>query len=288
MSRPSAAEQAAAAAHPAAIGLAPLPRELDYHHQWQLCVIPQLDDLLVAALLGGRIADRLAWVFIAGYQSACRAVFPEASGNGWIAFAVSEDRAATDPLPPVTVEQHETGPALCGSKTWIAAASSVEHLVVQVGRGTAARYWLAERAAPGLTLDTRAAPEFLSDLSQGRAHFAATPISALQPLSDERVSRFRWFEALYIYAAFCGFVQSHSREDDLVRCSRDCLDGIEPALAGLHTGALDVPNLQKADARAQDLLVRLSGNRLGSAGDWEADQRLIAMYSKAIRQLREA
>ena len=286
MAGSSAAERAAAAQDTAARNRS-LPRELDYHQLWQTAVIPALDDLLVAALLGGRIADRLAWVFIAGYQSACRATFPETAGSGWVAFAVSEDNASVDPLPPVTLEAGDQGPVLRGSKTWIAAANSVEQLVVKSDRGAASRYWLVERAAPGLSLESRDAPGFLQELSQGRAHFAEVPISALQPLDAQRVNRFRWFEALYIYAAFCGLVQSHSAANDLLSVTRDCLDGIERALEALQADGLDVPSLQKADARAQDLLVRLSGNRLGIAGDWEADQRLIAMYSKPIRQLQD-
>lgn len=282
----SGAAERAAAAQDAATRDRASPRELDYHQLWQTAVIPILDDLLVAALLGGRIADRLAWVFVAGYQSACRATFPEAAGSGWVTFAVSEDRAPVDPLPPVAFHETDHGQVLQGSKTWIAAVNSVEQLVVKSDRGARARYWLVERAAPGLTLESRDAPEFLRDLSQGRAHFVDVPITALQPLDATRVDAFRWFEALYIYAAFCGFVQAHATTDDLLRLCGDCLDGIQPALTALLANELDVPSLQKADARAQDLLVSLSGNRLAAAGDWDTDQRLIAMYSKAIRQLQ--
>ena len=76
-----------------------------------------------------------------------------------------------------------------------------------------------------------------------------------------------------------------TKENDLVTCSHDCLDGVEPALASIGTDELDRRNLEKADARAQDLLVRLSGNRIEAQGDWDTDQRLIAMYSKGLRRL---
>ncbi|MDP6342951.1 MAG: hypothetical protein QF491_05405, partial [Alphaproteobacteria bacterium] len=37
----------------------------------------------IAALHGGLLADRLAWVFVAGYQAAVRSVFPEVPSTGW-------------------------------------------------------------------------------------------------------------------------------------------------------------------------------------------------------------
>ena len=71
------------------------------------------------AITGGAIADRLAWVFVAGYQAANRRVFPELPVDGWAAYLVSEDRNGE--LPGVTAAPNDGGFLLNGHKTWLAA-----------------------------------------------------------------------------------------------------------------------------------------------------------------------
>lgn len=253
--------------------------EAAYLAAWREHALPLADNLLPMAVMAGLVTDRLAWVFMAGYQSACRHVFPGARIDDWIAYAASEDRKGEPPLPGVTIENG----CLNGAKTWVAAARTVQQLAIKVGTGPAARYLLVPRDAPGLTVEPGSRPGFLSDLSQGRAHFANTPLNGTTELNPEQIQQFGLLEPLYIYAAFCGFVMGGTREHDLVVCARDCLDGVEPALRSVG-GKLDRYQIEKADARAQDLLVRLSGNRINAAGDWDADQRLIAMYSRGVRR----
>ena len=64
-----------------------------YKALWQRLVASQ-QDLGLLAVQGGLLADRLAWVFVAGYQAALRRTFPDQGFSGWAAFAVSEDRRA--------------------------------------------------------------------------------------------------------------------------------------------------------------------------------------------------
>ena len=223
-------------------------------------------------------------MFAAGYQAACRHAFPGRDYGSWVAYAASEDRKGDPPLPAVAIAGEASGGTLNGYKTWIAAARSVTDLIVKVGTGEAARYFHIQRQSPGLDIDPGTPASFLADLSQGRAHFDSAPITAAHQLHDHLVRQFALLEPLYVYAAFCGFVLGGTTEHDLVTCAHDCLDGVEPALASIDADDLDLRNLQKADARAQDLLVRLSGNRIDAAGDWDSDQRLVAMYSKGIRR----
>ena len=257
--------------------------EVEYHQAWSHHA-SGCDDLLAMALTGGLVADRLAWVFMAGYQAACRHAFPTAQLRSWVAYAASEDRKSDEPLPGVTLHGTPSSGSLSGFKTWIAAANTVEQLVVKVGTGPEARYFLIDRTSPGLSIDTGPVAGFLPELSQGRAHFEATPVTDDNLLDASRVRQFGLLEPLYIYAAFCGLVLGSTTEHDLVSCSHDCLDAVGPAIASVGSDAIDRFNLHKADARAQDLLVRLMGNRLNAAGDWDADQRLVAMYSKGIRR----
>ncbi len=261
------------------------PTEADYLSAWQQHAQPLQSDLLACAVTGGLIADRPAWAFMAGYQAACRHAFPGAEISDWVAYAATEDRKPESPLPGVTRSGAGASATLTGSKTWVAGARSISQLIVKVGSGATAAYYCLNRDSQGLELDPRAPASFLSELSQGHAHLNAVAAPDASRLDTSNVPHFRYLEPLYIYAAFCGLVMGATTDSDLVICCHDCLDGVEPALASIDRGELDVHNLQKADARAQDLLVRLSGNRIDARGDWDNDQRLFLMYSKGIRRL---
>ena len=63
--------------------------EDNYRELW-LSGVAQQNDLGLMAVQGGLLADRLAWVFVAGYQAALRRTFPDQAYSGWAAFAVSE------------------------------------------------------------------------------------------------------------------------------------------------------------------------------------------------------
>src|SRR5690606_3913946 len=53
---------------------------------------------IVAAAYGGALADRLAWVFISGYQATIRRCFPDLPPvAGWSSFVNTEDPTNTLP-----------------------------------------------------------------------------------------------------------------------------------------------------------------------------------------------
>ena len=139
------------------------------------------------AVAGGACAEDLAQVFIAGYQAAIRATFPDVAFAGWAAFVVSEDRSVTNPLPGVTAQADGDALVLNGHKSWIAAVDHVDDLVVRAS-GEAAGYYLVPRGAPGLTLERNPAPSMLPELSQGRARLSNVRLSDLNKLDSARVS----------------------------------------------------------------------------------------------------
>ena len=250
-----------------------------YLAAWTAHAQPLTDDLLSMALMGGLVSDRLAWVFLAGYQAACFDAFANLPRKGWIAYAASEDRKGNPPLPGVTLQDAH----LNGTKTWVAAARSVSQIVIKVGSGPEARYLLVPRETSGLTVEAGHTPRFLSDMSQGLAHFHNTPLSMTKTLDSTRIHEFGLLEPLYIDAAFCGFILGSTDEQDLVSLARACLGAIAQTLKSVDT-ALDRHSLARVDALAQDLLAQLAGNRLHAAGDWTSDQRLITMYSRSLQR----
>ena len=122
------------------------PDEAAFLEEWTKSAAP-LSTPLSQAIAGGAIADRLAWVFVAGYQAALRRVFPELPIDGFAAYVASEDRKGE--LPGVAVLEHKDGFSLAGNKTWVASSNHVQHLIVSTGEREDTCFYLIHRDADG-------------------------------------------------------------------------------------------------------------------------------------------
>ena len=265
------------------------PSEAEYLAMWKKCFTADKPaastaDLLAMAVTGGLLADRLAWVFVGGYQSAIRRTFMHEVFSGWGAFAVSEDRKGQPPLPGVTVQGSAQGEVVSGYKTWVACSDSVEHVVIKAGSGAHARYFNLHRATPGLTLSSKQAVAksrgFLAEMSQGIAHFQNVAVA--QALDDTEVARFGIRETLYIYCAFCGHAgQFYSNRVDVEVCA-ELIRRLGALLENLPTDQIGLDELKAVDAAVQNLLGQISPEAGGA--NWAKDSRLIAMYSPGIQK----
>lgn len=231
------------------------------------------------AVQGGLVADRLAWVFVAGYQAALRRTFPAEVLHGWGAFAVSEDRRGDPPLPGVDYQQTKDEFVISGHKTWVAAVSCVEHLIIKAGRGARARYFNLPRQTQGLDFSVRSA-NFLAEMSQGSAHLNAVTVADDAALDATQVAQFGAREALYIYLAFLAYAgqmwpQWVNREDCFVLIQR--LD------AALNAATLPLAEVKAIDTAVQQTLAAIGPGASADDSRWEQDQRLISMYSPGIQ-----
>ncbi len=257
-----------------------LASEADYHARWLDATVDAGSPVELAAL-GGAIADRLAWVFVAGYQAGIRHTFPELAADGWLAFAVSEDRNPQSGRPGVQLSAD--GQVLSGFKTWVAAVDHVERLVVKAGRGSGASYFALPRSAPGLQLSNPKPGAFLTELSQGVAELDDVPVSAAVRLDPGRVAHFGLREALYIFLAFSAFALRRSIDSAVQQRSSAALEALAAAVGRDPLQAGWAAGLRAVDEMVQALADLGDAGRIPCAGQWSADSRLIRMYSKGLQ-----
>ena len=253
-----------------------------YQQIWMRHVALQ-NDLGLMAVQGGLLADRLAWVFVAGYQSALRRTFMDQIFSGWGAFAVSEDRRGDPPLPGVDYQQLQDGFVVSGHKTWVATVNSVDHLVIKAGHGERALYFNLPRHTEGLDFSPRNA-NFLGEMSQGSAHLVDVKLPADAALDAGAVAQFGQREALYIYLAFLAYAGRTWLRDS---AQQDCLRLIQRLQQALSEHSLPLAEIKALDLAVQGVLAAVGPTAGADNERWEKDQRLISMYSPGIQQ-REA
>ena len=187
-----------------------LPDETSFHAAWLAASTDArgqvLSDTVALALTGGALADRLAWVFVSGYQAAVRQCFPElVPATGWTCLAAAEGRGG----PGCRLSHDSNGYKLSGEKSWIAGAGVLESLVVSTGDGEQRSFSGVLTASPGVTIDLPREPGFLGEMSQGVARFEDVPVTRVLE-TPERSLWFRGAEPLFVMLALNACLRSHA------------------------------------------------------------------------------
>ena len=250
-----------------------IPDEQTYASLW-LTQVSGLDSLTAQAVQGGLLADRMAWVFVAGYQCALRHTFVELPADGIAAFAVSEDRKNDPPLPGVKTLHHTGGVRVSGYKTWVACSASLSHLVIKADRGEAARYYSIERAAEGLNLTDKHGG-FLAEMSQGIAQLDHVAVPT--PLDASQVVHFGLRETLYIYMAFCAWAGKFAAQAE--HCEH-LIQRLAALVVNVPADVEGLAELKDVDHAVQALRAEVPET---AASAWATDQRLIRMYSPGLQ-----
>ena len=266
-------------------GLVPLPRganEQLYCQAWCDQVAQGSRSEFSLAVQGGWLAENLSQVFIAGYQAAIRKTFPQVEWSGIAAFAVSEDRSDTNPLPGVVWHPHAEGILLSGYKTWVAAIAQVEQLIVKARGEQAGQsgFFLVPAKLDRVHLDVHPSPSRLPDLSQGRAFLDEVVLPAASSLDPGGVAGFGRNEALMIYAAFLAMVWRRTADASLEKTTAaGILRKLEQCFA-----SPDAPvDVSAVDKSVQNLRQQLADGQWASDQTFLRDQSLIAMYSRGLR-----
>lgn len=254
------------------------PDERSYYDLWQSNLARPMN-MATLAFAGGMLSDRLAWVFAAGYQVAMRRAF-SLQGNQWSAFCVSEGGQGR---PAVSIAQSASGRlTLQGAKTWVAAASVVDELIVKVGRGRSAVYLKVGRDRPGLMIEIPEQDEFLAELSKGVAVFDGLVIADNDAFVMPTMKLFPLYEAGSILLAFTGLLYRLGVPEGLTLANTYAEDIMHAELPA------NIVLLDRFLTELEGVIAEQAGNLTENLAGWLADQKLVAMYAGLIRRKSQA
>ncbi|MGB0386521.1 MAG: acyl-CoA dehydrogenase family protein [Ardenticatenaceae bacterium] len=173
------------------------------------------------AIVGGFVADRVAYAFAGGYQAALRRLLPSLPLAPFVALCVTEKggghpRAIESHLRAIDETTDNPSWRLNGSKQFVTCANEAEILLVVASTGTdedgrkRLRMVLLNRETPGLTIKPMTPLRFVPEISHGTLHFAEVAVEASQLLPGDGYTRyvkpFRTIEDLHIFAAILAYV----------------------------------------------------------------------------------
>ncbi len=240
-----------------------------------------------AAVIGGMLADRPAWIFAAGYQATLKSAFPALPEQGWAAFAATEDVNDPDAHPGTTLEETRDGYMLNGYKSWVGHSRLVDHMVITVndpgGDKYQARGMVLPAARAGVTLSHRDRPKFLAAMSQGFAKFNDTPIALNEIFPFEPIRQFGRSEAKFVMLASTAFLAAHARDypelrDRFVQCAAAIVGLIaEKQTSRQVYGSID----RRYQAAVDDFEQTVDTSAIA---DYSADSSLFRMYSARIQR----
>ena len=260
--------------------------EKDYYALWHARGIDALAPT-DCAVAGALVADRLPWVFTAGYQATLRNAFPALPLQGWAAFAATENAHDVQAHPGTTLSEDGDRYILNGHKSWVAHSKLVDYLIVTVNDAQddkrRARGLIIERRRPGLTLTHRTQPSFLRAMSQGFAKFENTPVKRAEVFAFEPIRQFGRTEAKFVMLAATAFMLAHTNE------VRDLQDRLFATGAGLLTLLTENETSQQVyggiDREFQRCVDSFEQKANTSAiVDYKADRRLFRMYTDRIQR----
>lgn len=240
------------------------------------------------AIMGGLRADRLAWVFVSGYQAAMTHCFPELPIHGWAALAGSEDRHDPVGHPGVRMTPDGDGWRVNGFKSWVAQSANLEHLIITArapGEEDKPRHAiLLDALAAGITLSHRDQPGYIVEMSQGFAELDNVAVPDGGRLAEDRLRPFTRAEPAFIMLAGAALLWTHAHADET-----ELREGLRNLIHGLATVAEDPLSHPKDLARMDILLQQILKNEsehpeITSIPGWQADKQLLSLYSPVLQR----
>lgn len=206
------------------------------------------------AVLGGARADRIAWAFAAGYESALAALVPDRDGTRSAALCATETTGAH----PSKITTRLEGDALTGEKTYVTLGHAADDLLVLAKRGERADgsvdLALVEiaRSAAGVRLTSLPETPFVPEIPHVSVQFESARVARVLPGDgwSAYVRPFRTVEDLHVHASFLGYLVARGIEWGLPRPRLERAVSTLASLAALATEPPSSPGVHVALAGA--------------------------------------
>lgn len=255
------------------------------------------------AVIGGFIADRTAYAFAAGYESALRRLVPALPPRSIVSFCVTEDKGGHPSTIRSTLRRTDNGSAmpwvLNGGKKFITMAGEAELLLVAASTGTspdgrnAIRMALIRREDPGVAIQAMTGLPFVPEISHGTMTFTDVRLRDGDILPGDGyldyIRPFRTIEDLHVFAAIAGFIVRISllhgwprtiteQTASLIVCTR-ALSAEDPSSPATHiaVGGLQAQLAALLEAAAPHWETVDEKTRAG----WERDRALLGVARNA-------
>jgi hypothetical protein len=197
-----------------------------------------------AAVLGGRLAATPGLAFLAAYQGALRALWPEAPPTLG-ALCVTENRSTR----PADLRTRLDGGVLNGEKDFVTAGDSADWLLVaarvedqSAGESPRLALTVVRAGSPGVVVEPLPALSLMPDIGHARLRLSDVPGDRLDGDGwSDHVKPFRTIEDLYVLAALSAWMYGVGRESGWPR-------EIWLRLLGLIAGAAEAARLDPRES----------------------------------------
>jgi alkylation response protein AidB-like acyl-CoA dehydrogenase len=258
------------------------------------------------AVLGGLVADRLGFVFAAGYRAALRALVPSLGDD--TTLCVTEEggahpRALQATLRPID-SAGDSGFRLSGAKTWSTLAASARRLLVAASAGAdqsgrnRLRMAVVDVGAPGVSIRPMPPTPFTPEIEHAEVTFTDVAVTEVLPGDgfDHWIKPFRTVEDVHVHAALAGHLvrlaRAHAWPRAIVEDALALIAALR-ALAAGDPGAREVHIALAGALRTAERLVADAAPHLAATDEttrtrWERDRPILGVASRARAERCEA
>lgn len=257
------------------------------------------------AIGGGFLADRVAYAFAAGYESALRRLVPSLADNRITALCVTEEggghpRAITTSMERAASPGRDTAAwRLSGKKKFVSMAVEAERLLVAASLGTSSagkndlRLVVVELPAAGVRIEPMSSLPFIPEISHGRLFIDNAFVADDRILPGDGyadyIKPFRTIEDIHVTAAVvayafrcaCRYDWPHELRERMLALmlSLRSLSVERPDHAAVHLLYAGLSHLFAGVI--DDLMARFEGTDEPTRSAWKRDSALLAVADKA-------
>ena len=254
----------------------------------------------LTAAVGGLLADRLGYAFVAGYHAALSALIGEASLRRITCLCVTEDKGAHPAAIKTTLEADGDGFVLNGTKRWATMANWGEDLLIGATEGwhdgrNRIRLVRVPASSEGLHLIPLPATPFVPEIPHFSIELSSVRVSTEAILPGDGyadyIKPFRTVEDIHVFIAAAAYAlrevyrgaEDPTLEAQLLHTlwSLDELSRSSPADPVVHVALHGI--LESAQKSLEQVNLQSLGDEV--QGRWHRDQGLLSIAQRA-RQKR--